>query len=124
MPMDRRLYPDNWEAIASQVKEESGWRCEACGRPCPRPGEKKADFMERIRTRRLSECPVVREFLQKPRRFMLTVAHLNHRPEDCDRSNLRALCAPCHCRYDLSQMALKKRLKRERLGQLRLKGVL
>jgi hypothetical protein len=48
------------------------------------------------------------------------VAHLDHSPKNCDRSNLRALCAPCHCRYDLSQMARKKRLKAERLGQLTL----
>jgi hypothetical protein len=56
----------------------------------------------------------------------LTVAHLDHNPANCDRANLRALCAPCHCRYDLqpSSMAVKKRLKAERQGQLTLEGVL
>jgi hypothetical protein len=53
-------------------------------------------------------------------RFVLTVAHLNHIPSDCRPENLRALCAPCHCRYDLSQMALKQQLKLERQGQLNL----
>jgi hypothetical protein len=76
--------------------------------------------MERIQTNRLSECPVVAEYLEHPTRWVLTVAHLDHRPENCDRSNLKALCAPCHCRYDLSQMARKKMLKLERLGQLSL----
>ncbi|MEM9219413.1 MAG: hypothetical protein AAGD25_34405 [Cyanobacteria bacterium P01_F01_bin.150] len=50
--------------------------------------------------------------------YTLTVAHLDHRPENCDRSNLRSWCAPCHCRYGLSQMDTKVRLKREREGQL------
>jgi hypothetical protein len=38
---------------------------------------------------------------------------------------LRALCAPCHCRYDLqpSSMTIKRNLKRERQGQLRLEGI-
>jgi hypothetical protein len=53
-------------------------------------------------------------------RFTLTVAHLNHRPEDCRPENLRALCAPCHCRMDAKAIRTKKRLKAERLGQLQL----
>jgi len=120
MPMDRRLYPPNWEAIARQIKDEVGWRCEGCGRLCIRPGEDPLAFMERIRTGRISECPVVQEFLEKPRRFLLTVAHLDHVPQNSDRRNLKAWCAPCHCRYDLSQMARKQYLKRERQGQLNL----
>lgn len=54
--------------------------------------------------------------------FTLTVAHLNHRPEDCRPDNLRALCSGCHLRYDGSQMALKRQLKAERNGQLNLFG--
>jgi len=120
MPMDRRLYPADWDDIARQIKDEVGWRCEGCGRHCIRPGEDPMAFMERIRTHRVSECPVVAEFLQFPRRFLLSVAHLDHVPQNIERSNLRAWCLPCHCRYDLSQMVRKKYLKRERLGQLQL----
>jgi len=120
MPMQRHLYPDNWDAIARQIKDEVGWCCEACGRQCLQPGESVEQFIERIRTSRVSECPVVADFLAYPRRWLLTVAHLDHRPEHCHRSNLKALCNPCHCRYDLAQMPLKRRLKLERLGQLRL----
>lgn len=120
MPMNRSLYPDNWGQIALQVKAESGWICEQCGRACKMPNEDEFSFMKRIQTGRLSECPVIREYLEFPRRWVLTVAHLDHRPENCDRSNLKALCAPCHCRYDLSQMARKKMLKAERAGQLTL----
>jgi hypothetical protein len=126
--MDRALYPEDWAAIARSVKDEAKWICQGCDRPCRRPGEKLEDFIERIRSGRISECPTVREFREKPKRFLLTVAHLDHDPGNSDapsgplreRSNLRALCTACHCRYDLSQMPRKIRLKRERLGQLNL----
>lgn len=36
----------------------------------------------------------------KPVKVVLTVAHMDHRPENCERSNLKALCQRCHNRYD------------------------
>lgn len=123
MPMQRSLYPDNWADIATQIKAAAGWRCQECSRLCRMPGEEVGAFLERIRTGRISECPIVAEFIEKPGRFVLTVAHLDHQPENCDPANLRALCAPCHCRYDLAAMATKKRLKAERAGQMRLEGM-
>lgn len=123
MPMDRRLYPSNWDEIATQIKNEANWHCEECRRPCRKFGESWLEFCDRVRTARLSECAVVAEILEKPTRFVLTVAHLDHRPENCDRSNLKALCSVCHLRYDNQFRALKKQLKLERNGQTRLKGV-
>jgi len=32
---------------------------------------------------------------------VLTVAHLNHQPEDCADVNLKAMCQRCHLRYDV-----------------------
>ncbi len=123
MPMDRKLYPPNWGAIARDLKTEVDWRCECCGRACLRPGESPQEFMTRLcTTGDLAACPVVAEYRAFPRRFLLTVAHLNHIPADCGRDNLKALCSPCHCRYDLKQMGRKRWLKRERHGQLRLQG--
>jgi hypothetical protein len=63
------------------------------------------------------------DLIEHPQRYALSVAHLDHQPGNCDRANLKALCMPCHCRYDLRCMAQKRRLKAERLGQLRIKGV-
>ena len=54
----------------------------------------------------------------------LTVAHLDHVPNNCDRNNLKALCAPCHGTYDLKQMGRKRVLKAERAGQLRIDDAL
>jgi len=35
-----------------------------------------------------------------PQPVVLTVAHLNHTPEDCGDDNLRAMCQGCHLHYD------------------------
>lgn len=77
MPIDRSKYPDDWNAIALQIKSDAEWKCMICGKQCRRPGER---FDTHKRT--------------------LTVAHLNHDESDCSNKNLLAACAPCHCRYD------------------------
>lgn len=33
-------------------------------------------------------------------KVVLTIAHLDHTPENCDLDNLKALCQKCHLRYD------------------------
>lgn len=86
MPMDRKKYPADWDKLARAIKEEAGWKCEECGKQCRKPGEK---FDTHKRT--------------------LTVAHLNHKPWDCRRENLKALCAPCHLRYDAQHHAETRR---------------
>ncbi len=90
MPMDKKRYPPDWKRIATEKKEACGWKCEACGKQCRRPGE---PFDTHRRT--------------------LTVAHLNHRPEDCRPENLRALCAVCHLQYDAKHHAETRRKRRE-----------
>lgn len=82
MPIDRSKYPDDWDEIAFEVKEEADWQCECCGKQCRRPGE-------RFDTHKNT----------------LTVAHCNHKPMDCRPKNLAAMCAPCHCRYDAASKA-------------------
>ena len=119
MPMDRRLYPSNWGAIALLTKWLADWTCQHCGKQCRRTGEPLHEFIERVRGPRLSECPLADEIMEHPGRFTLTVAHLDHDPWN-PNARLKALCAPCHCRYDLSQMERKRTIKRERLGQLNL----
>lgn len=130
MPMNRALYPKNWEAIALAIKTEVNWTCENCGRPCRRPNETNSQLRDRLEEEHpwwawdiydVEEDPNLGPIgVEKFKRFCLTVAHLDHVPQNCDRTNLRALCAPCHCRYDLRAMATKRRLKQEREGQLNL----
>ena len=66
--MDRKKYPANWEKLAKAIKDEADWKCEECGKQCRKPGE---PFDTHKNT--------------------LTVAHLNHKPWDCRRENLKAL---------------------------------
>lgn len=69
-------YPKDWPAISKAIRERAGQRCEECGaenyKPHPLTGSK----------------------------VILTVAHLDHRPENCDPANLRAWCQKCHNAYD------------------------
>lgn len=115
MPMERKRYPKDWEAIALKVKSDANWQCEACGKHCLMPGEDWSQFILRMGWT-VGEAI---EAATKPTRYILTTAHPNHDPEN-HQAELKAWCAPCHCRYDGKQIGRKRRLKSERLGQLAL----
>lgn len=89
MPMDKKLYPIHWKTIANEVKRKAEWKCQMCGKQCRKPGE---PFDTHKRT--------------------LTVAHLNHKPEDVRPENLMAMCAPCHLRYDAKHHAETRKNRR------------
>lgn len=38
-------------------------------------------------------------------KIVLTIAHLDHTPENCDPANLRAWCQRCHLTYDAKHHA-------------------
>jgi len=96
-PEMRDQYPDDWEEISWKVRSEAGWRCE--GSP---------------------EYPDCRATNRRPHPetgsvVVLTVAHLDHDPRNCERENLRAWCQRCHLIYDghqHKQMQIKKRHER------------
>ena len=116
MPMQRHLYPKNWDGIAHTVKSAANWQCQGCGRRCRQVGESYFDFLMRLNP----TLAVAIAMSEHPARYILTTAHLNHLPHDCRFDNLRALCSACHCRMDLKAIPLKQQLKRERAGQLHL----
>lgn len=49
MPMNRKDYPSNWDAIALAMKAEAGYNCQNCHRPCRRSNESKDAFEHRLR---------------------------------------------------------------------------
>jgi hypothetical protein len=130
MPMNRNRYPPDWDNIALIIKQTANWTCQSCGKPCRQPGERDDELIERIESKHPAWAADLREWkinadggrveIPKLGRFTLTTAHLNHIPSDCRHGNLRALCSVCHCRMDLKAMPVKKQLKREWHGQLRL----
>jgi hypothetical protein len=132
MPMNRKLYPKDWEAIALEIKQAANWTCEFCGKPC-RPPEislnQTGEWLEENYPEWLHHLTDEIEDdehgvidLEKPQRFTLTTAHLDHNPANCEVHNLKALCSVCHCRYDSEhhkQSRRKNKLKaREQAGQL------
>jgi len=82
-PENRARYPKDWRAISLEVREAAGWRCEGS----PAYPDCRA---ENGKPHPLTGSIVV-----------LTVAHLDHQPENCDRANLKAWCQRCHNTYDL-----------------------
>jgi 5-methylcytosine-specific restriction endonuclease McrA len=74
-------YPADWKAISRAIRERAGQRCQECeaenGKPHPITGSK----------------------------VVLTVAHLDHQPENNHPSNLRAWCQRCHLAYDAAHHA-------------------
>lgn len=112
-PENQARYPKDWPAISLRIRERAGQKCEDCGvrnyeyggrdplggwhkslpvgekllhLAWPRPGEYAwcEGWAERLRIVRI----------------ILTVAHLDHQPENCADDNLRAWCQRCHNRYD------------------------
>ncbi len=118
MPIIRARYPDDWEAIARRIKQEANWCCEQCQRPGRAPDESLEQFLIRVEHWRLGQHPPPTKLATAPRRYLLTVAHLDQCPENQDRHNLKALCTVCHLQFDSQFRAKQKRLKAEFYGQL------
>lgn len=136
MPMNRKLYPSEWKQIALGVKEKANWTCQECGRPCRKPGVEWHDFVAWL-IEEVKESWYMQTYeevhdddtgewgsIEKPQRFTLTVAHLDHNPANCDPVNLKALCSGCHLRYDASlhsrNASATRYRKKEKEGQLTL----
>jgi len=90
-PENAKRYPKDWKRISTEIRERSGGRCECegeCGLHRTHPGPRRC--VERNG-----------EFAKWANgKVVLTVAHLNHQPEDCRPQNLKAMCQRCHLRYD------------------------
>lgn len=86
-PECRDLYPADWREISQRIRF-----VRAVGR-CECTGHCKADHGGRCDARS-------RELTTRNTRIVLTVAHLDHDPRNCEESNLLAMCQACHLRYD------------------------
>lgn len=102
MPFEKSRYPDNWDEISLSIRNQANWICQACGYACRRPDEPWTQFCERMGWNAFDPN-------HKRGQYVLTVAHLDQNPQNCDRANLKALCSICHLRYDARFRATQKR---------------
>jgi len=92
-PESRARYPANWKEIALKLKDDVNWTCEGS----PAYPDCRAEHGE--------DHPVTKS------KVVLTVAHLNHTPEDCARENLKVWCQRCHNTYDAPERAKNRALR-------------
>lgn len=86
---NRDRYPTDWPLISRFIRfDRAGGRCE-CRGECGHDHGGRCDAFHR-QPHPLTTSKVV-----------LTVAHLDHTPENCDDDNLRAMCQRCHLAYDM-----------------------
>jgi len=135
-PENRDRYPPDWPEIRARILRRAGNRCERCG---------VANYMlgGRMRDGRFLPAQPLGDSwrgLQWPRpgtvawcddgtwsdrlriiRIVLTIAHLDHQPENCADDNLRAWCQRCHVTYDAQHHAATARRTRRQplaIGEL------
>jgi len=96
-PENKGRYPKDWRTISLAIRDRAEWRCECegeCGRGkhygrCPnKQNEPAFDSLKNV---------------------ILTVSHLDHQPENCDPSNLKAMCQACHLAYDKEHHAKSRK---------------
>ncbi len=113
------LYPADWSAISARIREWAGDRCEWCG--APNGATVYRDEFGQWHVESTDEATILRQAGRRGVRIVLTVAHLDHDPRNCDDANLAALCQQCHLRYDAQEHARHaaetRRRKREAAGQ-------
>lgn len=114
---NKKLYPKNWKEIRQRILERAGNKCEFCGVENYSVGyrNKNGEFIESAGMQQEAD-ELDGEKLFK---IILTIAHLDHNPTNCDPSNLRALCQKCHNNYDKEHRkeTRKKTLEAQR-GQI------
>lgn len=126
-PENRTRYPADWPAISLDAKVRARWRCQHPGCtarqyavgswelrnepgellptwrwlpiggniPCDMAGGGELSFAE---ARAVADAN--NGYGTKYVVIVLTVAHLNHQPEDCRPENLAAMCQRHHLAYD------------------------
>ena len=122
-PENKGRYPANWKSeVVPRIRGRSGNRCECIGQcgvehqfsycnslhEIGRCGIANSDVSYMIDGRWQScnfydageEMEVRGGKVYRAVKIVLTVAHLNHTPEDCADENLLHMCQGCHLRYD------------------------
>jgi hypothetical protein len=128
-PENRDRYPPEWPEISAAIRRRAGNACEHCGVANHALGGRLPSgcFLPALPTgtgagadaRGLTwpkpgddgSCGVAGRDPVRLRiiRIVLTVAHLDHTPENCDPANLKCLCQRCHNRHDAAHRQATRR---------------
>ena len=93
-PENRERYPPDWKHISARIRfERAEGRCE-CEGECRRAHDGRCTAVHATALPGASGSKVG-----------LTVAHLDHTPENCAETNLKAMCQACHLSYDAEHHA-------------------
>ena len=99
-PEERARYPKNWREISAAIRgDRAGNRCEC-------EGECGHDHGGRCAAMNGKAHPVTGS------KVVLTVAHLDHTPENVSDENLTAMCQRCHLAYDAEHHRQTRRDRR------------
>lgn len=91
-PENKKRYPKNWLEIREKILKRADNKCE---------------FIH-CRAENYQPHPITGS------KVVLTIAHLDHTPENCSDDNLKALCQRCHNRYDMPhRIANRKKSKQD-----------
>lgn len=96
---NRHRYPKDWKAIRAKILERA---CNCCEGSPAYPKCHAANGLHHPETGAI---------------VVLTIAHLDHLPENCELSNLRAWCQRCHLTYDIEHHRQTRR-RRNAIGDL------
>lgn len=116
-PEEKHRYPNNWHDISRQRKEKAGWTCEFCGveqyavgwrddqgnfhyDPAWLENFGNGAYCDHATARQAADIRNESGKTPKWIVIVLTVAHLDHTPENNEPENLRALCQKCHLDHD------------------------
>lgn len=109
-PENRGRYPKDWKAIRQRILERAGHKCEKCAVPnrCYRNRCTGSITYDEMTVESWAEDG------ELATRIVLTIAHLDHQPENCDETNLRAWCQRCHLAYDHEHHQVNARTTRRK----------
>lgn len=119
---EKARYPNDWPEISRRIREREANKCKWCKAPNGEVVDRASDgssYMlmggevfdaktgDYLGMARGSEYPG-----GKFVKIVLTVAHLDHQPENCSDDNLAALCQRCHLHYDRHHHANTRRSRK------------
>lgn len=110
-PENKNRYPENWKEIRYEILERAKHCCEFCGVKNHADGVRDSSgvFHE-------WGSAIFSNLVETKKRItiVLTIAHLDHTPENNKSDNLKALCQKCHNAYDMPH-----RIKNRKLNKLK-----